>query len=499
MTEPPRRYLFNPLERRGVLLGLQWVQMVTLFLGLLSALAVLRAAPAPIGRVLAAVVVLTAAAVAMVPRAGQPLAAWLPLGVRWLARATQRTTKSPAPLEGAVLVWRLDRTGPGRDLPTRSHGARRPGGGRRSFEPAGAGPSGIRLLELAGRPGQPAIGIVHDTQSGTWGAVLPVTGRSFALLDPEQQVQRLDAWRSVLTAVGRPGSPIRRVQWVERGILSDASGPTDVVLPAARPPETRVRTQASYRELVEGRAPGMSARRVLLVLTVDHSARIHGRTEEVIRREMRLLEGHLRQADLRPGPPLGHAELCSVMAGAYDPRREGRGQLQGTEPWPMATAETWSSFRADDRWHATYWIAEWPRVEVNPDFLFPLLVPGEERTLSLTMAPVAPDRAMREARSARTADLADAELRSRAGFLPSARRGREADGVVRREAELADGHVEFRFSGYVTASAPDPEHLQLVCAELEQAAQASRLELRRLFSRQMEAFAWTLPLGRGLA
>jgi hypothetical protein len=165
----------------------------------------------------------------------------------------------------------------------------------------------------------------------------------------------------------------------------------------------------------------------------------------------------------------------------------------------MATAETWSAFHVDNRWHASYWIAEWPRVEVNPDFMFPLLISGGERTISVTMAPVAPDRAMREARSARTADVADAELRTRAGFLPSARRSREAEGVVRREAELADGHVEFRFSGYVTVSAADPEGLEVACAEVEQAAQACHLDLRRLFGRQAEVFAWTLPLGRGLA
>ena len=355
------------------------------------------------------------------------------------------------------------------------------------------------MIGLAGKLGQPSIGIVDDVRNGTWAAVVPVTGRSFALLDPMQQVQRLDAWRSVLSAVGRSGGPLRRVQWVERGTPVDASRMGDLVPPATGEPAASRPTRASYCDLVLGLAPDIRARRVLVVLTVDRSVRPPGRAEETIRRELRLLEGHLRQADIRPGPPLAPTELCSVIAGAYDPRREARGLRTGAQPWPMATAETWSAFHADDRWHATYWIAEWPRVEVNPDFLFPLLVSGGDRTVSLTMAPIAPDRAMREARSARTADVADAELRSRAGFLPSARRGREAEGVVRREAELADGHVEFRFSGYVTASASDPEGLQVACAEIEQAAQACHLDLRRLFGRQMEAFAWTLPLGRGLA
>ena len=115
------------------------------------------------------------------------------------------------------------------------------------------------------------------------------------------------------------------------------------------------------------------------------------------------------------------------------------------------------------------------------------------------MAPVGPARAAREVEAARTADLADEELRRRAGFVTTARRRREAEGVVRREAELADGHAEYRFSGYVTVSAPDRAGLDAACAEVEQAASQAHLELRRLYGQQEEAFTWTLPLARGLA
>ena len=149
-------------------------------------------------------------------------------------------------------------------------------------------------------------------------------------------------------------------------------------------------------------------------------------------------------------------------------------------------------------WHATFWVAEWPRVEVGPDFLGPLLLGEGRRSVSLIMAPVGSERAEREVRSARTADAADRELRARAGFLASARRQREADGVERREQELAEGHHDFRFSGYVTVSGPDTETLAAACAEVEHAAQSCRLELRRLYGRQLEALTWTLPLGRGL-
>jgi hypothetical protein len=71
--------------------------------------------------------------------------------------------------------------------------------------------------------------------------------------------------------------------------------------------------------------------------------------------------------------------------------------------------------------------------------------------------------------------------------------------VLQREAELADGHGEYTFSGYVTVSGPDRVGLEAACAEIEQAAQQARVDLRRLYGQQREAFCWTLPLARGLA
>jgi hypothetical protein len=100
---------------------------------------------------------------------------------------------------------------------------------------------------------------------------------------------------------------------------------------------------------------------------------------------------------------------------------------------------------------------------------------------------------------ARTADIADSELRRRGGFLSTARRAREAELVVRRESELADGHGSYRFSGYVTVTAPNPSQLEEWCEMTEHAAGQARLELRRLFGDQERALLCTLPLCRGLS
>jgi hypothetical protein len=329
--------------------------------------------------------------------------------------------------------------------------------------------------------------------------VVPVRGTGFALLDPEDQARRLEGWRAVLGTVARPGTPVRRLQWVQRSLTSEDA---DLLSEANCLAATPDRSRQSYRDLVLGPGGAAAPRHdAWLVVAVGRPRRSGsdadgGPVIEVLRREVRLLEGQLRHADLQSGQPLDGGELAGLLA---EPHQGAPALAPSRWPWPVATDEAWGALRADGTWHATYWISEWPRLEVSPDFLAPLLLGPGRRTVATVMAPIPLDRATRQVRAARAADVADEELRSRAGFLPSARREREAQGVMQREVELADGHAEYRFSGYVTVTALDQEELAAACGQVEQAAQQSHLELRRLYGRQGEAYSWTLPLARGLA
>ncbi|HUJ64141.1 MAG TPA: SCO6880 family protein [Acidimicrobiales bacterium] len=476
MDDGVRRYTFHPLERRGLLLGLDAAQIATLIGGLVAAVAVGHVLAGPAGVGSAACVLAGSAAGALWPAGGRPLITWARPGAAWLVRRGRGPVLSMTPLEG--------------------RGPTAPPVHR------GLAPAGLDLVELDPAPGEPAVGVLRDRRSGTWAAVLPVRGRAFSLLDPDQQVQRLEAWRAVLASVARPGSPIKRVQWVARSAPGGVPGPGDRPRVPEAADAAAERAQHSYAELVSALAADTRTQDVWIVVSVEGSRGRPGtnhRPADALRRELRLLQGQLRHADLVPEDPLGPVGLEHSVAALHRPRGRTAGSGRNNPAWPLASEEAWSWYRTDESWHATFWIAEWPRVEVTPDFLTPLLVGGGRRTVSVIMAPVPSSRALREVRSARTADVADARLRDRAGFLPSARREREAEGVARRESELTEGHAEFRFSGYVTISAPDRAELDVLCAEAEHAAQTAHLELRRLHGRQAEAFTWTLPLARGLA
>jgi len=96
-------------------------------------------------------------------------------------------------------------------------------------------------------------------------------------------------------------------------------------------------------------------------------------------------------------------------------------------------------------------------------------------------------------------DQTSEQVRNQKGFVQTARRAKRSTDLLRRESELASGYGEFRYSGYITVSARDPEELEHACAAMENRALQSRLQVRRLNGLQDTAFSHTLPLGRGLS
>jgi hypothetical protein len=527
----PVRYRFSPLERRGIIAGWRGGQIAAVATSLVLAVFLLRARPTIGGLVIAVSGVGCGVAVAFWPVRGHTPEQWLPLVTRWsLTGPDRRTQLAPGPGCGHVVGRR---TGTGR-IPTvttvPSPGIDLVPGRRRRgvFD-------GVRLMELPllTDGGDRRAGVVIDGPARTATVALAVRGHSFALLSPTDQESRVAAWAGVLASLAREGSAVHRLQWIE-SCLPDDGGSVhrhfeDHAVLASESPAVR-----SYRALLDESAPVTRRHRMLLCLTVhtSRSARAirasgggdHG-CGAVLGREVLALCRALDGADVGVDGVLGPGALARFVRGAYSGRTsadvpavsddvvEDSAGHDGHEagnrsdahegahewPWPMAVRPEWDAVQADGTWHATYWIAEWPRVDVTPDFLGPLLFAPLRRSLVVVMEPVSPSRAARQVARARTADIADGELRRRSGFLVSARQHRERHGVEERDAELADGHGQFRFSGYVTLTAESRPELQAAATSLEQLAGQSHLELRRLYGEQDVAFACSLPLGRGLS
>jgi len=485
----PRTYVFGPRETRGLLLGLRGPQLVVLMAGLGCLVTGLSAGLA--GAVLGTLAVAATAGAVLVAVGGRTAEQWAPLAV-------------------SFLLQRL----------TGQHAHRHPLNNNGSVLPGALG--ALRILTVP-VDGDRSVAVIKDPARGTYTAVAAVQGSTFALLDADEQDRRVSAWGRLLAELARDGSPVRRVQWVERA-LPDSGDALARFWAEAGGHGSRA-AAASYRQLISATAstgqPATQRHETYLAVAVDpgragrairQAGSRGGGTEDgacaVLLRELAAIQDRLTQAGLEVAGWLPPRALAQVLRTAYEPgaaarldRRHGSGRSAGVDPavaGPMAAEAGWSHYRSDDGWHATYWVHEWPRMEVGADFLAPLLLHTTcRRTVALLAEPISTRQAMRQVSAAKTAELANQTMRDRVGQLTSERQRAEAAEVARREAELVAGHAEYRFTAFITVTATTPTELEDACGQVEHAAHQSYLEIRRLYGEQDQAFTFTLPLARG--
>lgn len=492
-----RRYRFGPIERRPVFGPLGVAQALVLGLGALAAMAAALGLGGAVGLGLAVLLVGAATAAVAVPVDGRTAEEWAPAVALWLARRAAHSTgyRSAAPRAGT----RFD----GTEEPT--HDLSLPG------ELAG--------LELLSAPyGGTEVGVMRDRRAATYTVGLAVRGGPFVLRDPGEQERALAAWGDVLASTARDGSPVRRLQWLEQSapepgddLADHFQRHRDRAVPLDSP---MVR---SYMELVEGASPTSTEHEVLIAVQISEKLGARelrrlgggvGAACELAIREAESLAERLSLAEISVAGLLRPRQYAAHLRDAYDPfGRSGRERLavvdgrEGVEPalmGPTATEESWSHYRTDSAWHTVWWISSWPRSEVGPMFMVPLLMgSGSPRRVAVTIEPVPYSVAMRRAESAQTAEVAEELQRGRQGYVTTARTRRRAQAVSRREQELADGHAEFRVWGWVVNSRAGDEEMERSLGPTEHAAALARLGLQRAYGEQAAAFRATLLLAAG--
>lgn len=502
-------YRFGPLERRGLLGPMRAGQAALLAAGMLGAVALIDAAPDAQGALLATAVLAGVAALLVIPLGHRGLDEWIPVTALFALRAIsgRRTFRSPLPTSG-VSVEAGSREMPRATVSACPRAARR-------MPRAGVHPprtlQGLRILSHGKR--EAAMGVAVTRDGRRLSATLACRALGFGLLDPEAQERRLARWGQLLA--GAAGGPIRRIQWLER--TSPAQGDELAKwVHDERDPAIPLRGTAmidSYLELIATTTRVSHEHEILVALQVDaqHSRRggvasgMDLLQEQVERVALglegaevavlgALTESQLARALRCAFDPYARAELAALEAA--DPGRAGAGEANA---WPLATRESWDTYRADGALHSTYWIGSWPRVEVTPMFLDPILGPsGAVRTVAVVLEPLSPRRSTREAEAAITRHHADRELRRRFGQSETARQRQSEEATARREAELAAGHAEVRMAGFVTVSGRDEAELRRACTEVGEQAARARLELHCMYGQQADAFTFTLPLCRGL-
>lgn len=495
-----RRYRFGPIERRPLVGPLRAGQFVVLAIGAAFGLAALYVFRDLVGMLTALVLLAGSTLVVALPIDGRTIEEWAPVLIRWLPRRRRAT-------DGFRSASAEDGTKVGAD-----------GGGRHELSL----PAELAGLEILAAPyGQGEAGVLWDRRAGTYTAALAVRGGPFILRDGAEQERALDAWGDVLASTARDGSPVRRVQWLEQ-TAPEAGDELAAHFHAARDRALPLESDLvrSYVDLLEGAAPTSTGHdEVLIGVQIDERRggrelrRLGGGVDAACGLAVREAEALGERLAMTDGTVIGilrPRQYAAHLRDAYDPfGRRGRERLalvdpdrEGVEPalmGPAATEESWSHYRTDSACHTTWWISSWPRSDVGPMFMVPLLMAaGLLRTVSVTIEPVPYSVAMRQAEAAQTAEVAEEVARARQGFVTTARTRRRAQAVSRREEELADGHAELRFSGWLRTSHETREQLERAEGEVEHAAAMARLGLQRAWGEQAGAFANTLLTCGGL-
>lgn len=487
MSDERLSYRFGPLERRGLLGPLRFGQVIAIGGALLVGVELLDHLGGAVGVASALLLLALAVGFATAPLAGRTLEEWAPVALAFAMRSlhTRGRFRSRTPTAGRTI-----NAPPSLELPRTLRGVE------------------LISVEHQGR----AIGVLSERHGRLLTAVLACQALSFALLDPEVQERRLAQWGTVLTTAAT--APIRRLQWIERTAPAQGDELARWLHTARDPalPTRGVPVVESYLELIGQSTQVTHDHEILIAIQLD-TARLRGRqemhAEQVLEQVGQIARG-LEAAEIRVLGALSVGQLARVLRTGFDPYARAElapldavdgssHALSRHDAAPLATAEAWDHYRCDGAIHATHWISGWPRIDVSPMFMDALLADSDTvRTVALTFEPVPPERSAREVEAAITRDRADSELRRRFGQSETARQRQAQEAAARREAELAAGHGEVRFSGFVTVSGRDEGELRRACAEIHRHAARARLELRRMYGQQAEAFNFTLPLGRGL-
>lgn len=390
----------------------------------------------------------------------------------------------------------------------------------------------LTILE-AQMPGGGPLAIAHHRHDKTFTAVARVRFPGIGLVDSSRREQRVAGWGALLAGLCTEGSPITRVQALQR--LVPESG-------AALRRWDRDHADPDGPELADRVVTGLlgaatlatSSREAYLAFTMDgrKAARVikhaGGGTigaAAVLTRQLRAQYAAVVGADLQIEAWLGPRDLAEVLRTAFDPHsarhlaerraaavgtdaaadteRAGGGLAAGVDPavaGPAAAEARPGVYSHDGAYSVTFWVHSWPRNEVYATALAPLLGEGaHRRAFSFHVEPLGPRDAEREVMRERTARSVAVKMRQKSGQIVPEHEQVALDRARAQDAERAAGHGLVRIAAYVTLTVTNPDEVEDACAALEADAAAARIELRRMWFAQDIGFAMgALPLGYGL-
>lgn len=491
VQDQPRRYQLGGQETRSVL-GRREPAEAGLLVGAVALGVVISLASggSPVGFLVLAVLVVSAALAVFLPVRGRTLFRWLPVDVAFAVDRRRGRSRYESGFREAGL-----------DLVS----------GQPMY--VAPPPNVGRLRWLTGPCGDSTLAVLVQQDLGALVAVLEVEGPGLGLFDGPDHERSVARWGGVLRDLANSDGLVRRIQLLERSVPADPQAHRLYVQEhgwTMAPPAL----EDSYEDLQRHVGAVSEQHRNYVVLSIAsdrelaRAAKAAGGGDAglaaVAAREVEALRQRLEDAGTHVVQALDGDTLGALVASLYRPDLPVDGGEDGRlqEAWPRTTEATreWLDVEGGDWLHATAWIRQWPMVPVGVNFLAPLLVqvPGIIRTVAVTFDLVPTEVAMAEAMSDLTSDKAEASSSAKAGRTADPRHHRQLGQAEQRAVDLAAGAAGVRLVGYVTVSSGSPEGLEQAKRVVRSAAARSWLSLEWCDKEHDAAFTNTLPLARGL-
>ncbi|NEN07648.1 hypothetical protein G3T36_17470 [Diaminobutyricibacter tongyongensis] len=216
----------------------------------------------------------------------------------------------------------------------------------------------------------------------------------------------------------------------------------------------------------------------------------------VLKERVAGIEASMEHARLAPAGWLTSDELDDLLALSADPvsasvrREQDTGPLElPAAPPVMGIDEGWDSMRVDESWHQTFWVAEWPRTDVRTGFLEPLLYAGDAtRVITLQVRPIATHKALAQLSRAQSDMETAATIRFKLQSRIPLTHIREEEDLAVREHDLVDGFGDVQYRGFITISAESKDALAKARTDIEQASHPARLLLASMSGQQAAGF-----------
>lgn len=476
-TNSPATVRFGRRSTRGLLLGLSTARCVsagaavaTLVLGLVAG--------GGIGLVASGLLWVPLLSATFITWQGVALSEWVPVMTFWKIRAVGRQHEYRARVS-----------------------APRPAGTM-------ALPGDAAALRFYEDPDSGAA-MVHDPHRRVLSVAVAVTHPAYVLLSPGDQQSRVSAWGRLLASVSKSGY-CAAIQVLEATVPDPGTGVAGFY--ARHGVHDGGWADANYAALLAQSSHASLAHRTTITFALDmrkaakaikESGRGIKGASVVLGSQMEALDYSLRTADLHVERWLDAASLAVAVRQAYDPVASLRPDSPGATlrtAGPVGVSEHWSYLRHDSGFSTVLWISEWPRQNVAPNFLHPVLfAQGLRRSLSLVARPLGASEALKQIRKEKTEAVTDSAQKAKVGQILDLSDTAEYEDVLAREQSLIAGHADVEFSGFLTVTAPSRDELAAAVSQIELAIGQSTCETRILYGRQAQGFVVSsLPFARSV-